>query len=114
MKINTTTSLTKIRKFLMYNVKMPSRYQKNENIYPERYKNGIIYIQSSDKSTLSTINNTTFIHSNDVIYIKYHSKSKKTILYWQRKGLRPFGKLYGKASKDSVTNLIQAGINIQY
>jgi len=112
VNIETTTTLEKFRKFLIYSTCksfIPKGYLKDPTIFPEREDVGTIYIECSSKINLKKIRGIQFVKVYDVLGILYASKSGNTKLKW-RQIAGKIGKLSGEASLNALVNLIEAGI----
>ncbi|MEM2083682.1 MAG: hypothetical protein QXV10_04125 [Nitrososphaerota archaeon] len=112
VNIETTTTLEKFRKFLIYSTCksfIPKGYLKDSTIFPEREDAGTIYIECSSKINLKKIKGIQFVKVNDVLGILYASKSGNTKLKWRQIAGR-MGRLSGEASLNALVNLIEAGI----
>ncbi len=68
-----------------------------------------MYVESKDKETLSQIGEIRFVRAQDVLELIYASKSGNTQLRW-RKTKEGGGRLTGKASLNSLVNLVAAKI----
>jgi hypothetical protein len=89
---------------------MPISYLKDPEVFPEKENGpGSIYIEAVDKVTLTKIQDITFVDAKDILGIIYVSKSGNTKLKWRQIRGR-MGKLIGKASTNSLVNLVESGI----
>lgn len=112
VNIDTTTTLEKFRKFLIYSTCksfIPKGYLKDPDIFPEREEAGTIYIECSSKINLKKIRGIQFVKVYDVLGVLYASKSGNTKLKW-RQIAGKIGKITGEASLNSLVNLIEAGV----
>lgn len=112
-EVDTRTTLEKFRRFIIYNTCasfIPEGYLKDPSIFPERDSaSGPIYVEAASKIELERIRDMKFVKVADVLGIIYTSKSGNTSLKWRQ--LRgTLGRLTGRASPNSVVNLLQAGI----
>ncbi len=113
VEINLTVHLDKVRYFLIDSTCrsfMPISYLKDPEVFPEKENGpGSIYIEAVDKVTLTKIQDITFVDAKDILGIIYVSKSGNTKLKWRQIRGR-MGKLIGKASTNSLANLVESGI----
>ncbi len=112
VEIELKTTLEKFRRFLILNTCysfIPRGYLKDPSIFPEREEDpGRIYVEALSKLDLGTIRDIKFVKVYEVLGVIYNSKSGNTSLIWRQvKG--NLGKVSGKASPNSLVNLIEAG-----
>jgi len=112
VEIEIKTTLEKFRRFLILNTCysfIPKGYLKDPSIFPERDSSpGRIYVEALSKLDLGVIRDIRFVKAYEVLGIIYCSKSGNTNLIWRQvKGA--LGKVSGKASPNSIVNLIEAG-----
>lgn len=112
MEIDIKTTLEKFRKFMILNTCysfIPRGYLKDPSIFPERDPPGRIYVEALSKLELETIREIRFIKAYEVLGVIYNSKSGNTSLIWRQvKGT--IGRVSGRASPNSVVNLIEAEV----
>lgn len=88
---------------------IPTDYQLDVSVFPERSKDlGTMYVEAEDKTTLSRVNDISFVKVNYVLGIIYNSKSGHTELKW-RHIRADQGRLSGEASTNTMVNLYEAG-----
>ena len=111
--IDTPASLESFRRFIISSTcksYAPKSYLEDYEVFPEREESlGSIYVEAADKVTLKKLRDITFVNARDVLGIIYNSKSGNTSLKW-RQLRRHNGKVTGKASANSLTNLAEAGV----
>ncbi|MCD6591606.1 MAG: hypothetical protein J7K78_01130 [Thaumarchaeota archaeon] len=112
VEIEIRTTLEKFRRFVILNTCysfIPKGYLKDPTIFPERDINpGRIYVEALSKLDLGEIRDIRFVKAYEVLGVIYNSKSGNTSLIWRQvKGT--LGKVSGKASPNSIVNLIEAG-----
>ncbi|WP_455367633.1 hypothetical protein [[Eubacterium] cellulosolvens] len=85
---------------------MKYEFYQDPEIFPERLEeSGITYVEAEDKETIEITPDVRFVKAKEVSSIVYESKSGQTKLIWNRiEG--DIGKLKGKASLNSVVNLV--------
>ena len=113
VEIEIKTTLEKFRRFIILNTCysfIPRGYLKDPSIFPERDTNpGRIYVEALSKLNLGEIREIRFVKAYEVLGVIYNSKSGNTNLIWRQiKG--NIGKVRGKASPNSIVNLIDAGV----
>jgi len=112
VEIELRTTLEKFRRFLILNTCysfIPKGYLKDPSIFPEREESpGRIYVEALSKLDLGTIRDIRFVKAYEVLGVIYNSKSGNTSLIW-RQVRGNLGKVSGKASPNSLVNLIEAG-----
>ncbi len=111
-KLETTCSLEAFRRFMVTSTCrsfIPPEYEADVSAFPERPREqGTMYVEAEDKSTLSRVNEITFVQVSYVLGIIYNSKSGHTQLKWRHiKG--DLGRLSGEASTNTMVNLYEAG-----
>ncbi len=109
MKIEVSCSLQDFRMFMiqsMCKTFMKYEFYQDPEIFPERLEeSGITYVEAEDKETIEITPDVRFVKAKEVSSIVYESKSGQTKLIWNRiEG--DIGKLKGKASLNSVVNLV--------
>ena len=113
MKIDTTSSLSSFRNFIILSTCrsfISDNLLDDEEVFPERAaEDGAIYVEAADKETVEKIRNITFVRAFEVLGIIYKSKSGKTYLKW-RNTRGKTGRLTGDASGNSLVNLYAARV----
>ena len=112
VEIEIRTTLERFRRFIILNTCysfIPKGYLQDPSIFPEREgTQGRIYVEALSKLDLGTIRDIKFVKAYEVLGVIYNSKSGNTNLIWRQvKG--NIGKVTGKASPNSIVNLIEAG-----
>ncbi len=112
MEIDVKTTLEKFRRFMILNTCysfIPKGYFKDPSIFPEREPPGRIHVEALSKLSLEVIREIRFVKAYEVLGIIYNSKSGNTNLIWRQvKGT--IGRASGKASPNSIVNLIEAEV----
>jgi len=112
VEIEIRTTLERFRRFIILNTCysfIPRGYLQDPSIFPERegYQ-GRIYVEALSKLDLGAIRDIKFVKAYEVLGVIYNSKSGNTNLIWRQvKG--NIGKVTGKASPNSIVNLIESG-----
>lgn len=113
MEIEVYCTLEEVKNFLIESTgkrKFPARYREDPTIMFERRNEiGKVYIESEVKEDIEEIEDIVVIKVKNVLGIEYRSKSGRTNLKW-RQLYKNFGKLYGKASGNTLVNLYEVGI----
>ena len=113
MKIEVYCTLEEMKRFLIESTckdRLPEKYIEDKNILFERRQDiGRIYIEAEYKKDIDEIDELAIVEVKNVLGIKYRSRSGRTDLTW-RQIYGELGKLYGKASGNTIVNLLEAGI----
>jgi len=106
-------TLEELKNFLIESTgkrKFPSKYKGDPSVMFERRNEiGKVYIEAEDKEDIEEIEDIVIVKVNNVLGVEYRSKSGRTHLRW-RQLYKNFGKLYGKASGNTLVNLYEVGI----
>lgn len=112
MEIDVKVTLEKFRRFMILNTCysfIPKGYLKDPSIFPERDPPGRIHVEALSKLNLETVRDIRFVRAYEVLGIIYNSKSGNTNLIWRQiKGT--IGRVSGKASPNSIVNLVEAEV----
>jgi hypothetical protein len=112
VEIDVKTALEKFRMFMILNTChsfIPKGYLKDPSIFPERDPPGRIHVEALSKLNLETVREIRFVRAYEVLGIIYNSKSGNTNLIWRQvKGV--IGRASGKASPNSIVNLVEAEV----
>jgi len=82
----------------------------NKNVLFERRQEiGRIYVEAEYKKDIDKVDELVIVEVNNVLGIKYRSRSGRTELIW-RQIYGELGKLSGRASGNTIVNLLEAGI----
>ncbi|MEM0329667.1 MAG: hypothetical protein QXU12_00070 [Nitrososphaerota archaeon] len=112
VEIDVKTTLEKFRRFMILNTCysfIPKGYLKDPSIFPERDPPGRIHVEAVSKFSLETVKEIKFVKAYEVLGIIYNSKSGNTSLIWRQvKGA--IGRVSGKASPNSIVNLVEAEV----
>jgi len=102
-----------VKRFLIESTcknRLPKKYAENPNYLFERRQDiGRIYVEAEYKRDVETLEDLVIIEVKNVLGITYTSRSGRTQLTW-RQIYKELGKLYGKASGNTIVNLLEAGI----
>ena len=113
MKIEVYCTLEEMKKFLIESTckdRLPQKYIEKKNVLFERRQEiGRIYIEAENKKDIDEIDELIIVEVKNVLGIKYRSRSGRTDLIW-RQIYGELGKLYGRASGNTIVNLLEAGI----
>ncbi len=113
MEIEVYCTLEELKNFLIESTgkrKFPSKYKDDPSIMFERRNEiGKVYIEAEEKEDLEKVEDIVIVKVNNVLGVEYKSKSGRTHLKW-RQLYKNFGKLYGKASGNTLVNLYEVGI----
>ncbi len=113
MEIEVYCTLEELKKFLVESTgksKFPRKYMKDPKIMFERRNEvGKVYIEAESKRDIEEIEDIVVVEVDNVLGVEYISKSGRTHLKW-RQLYRDFGKLFGRASPNTIVNLYESGI----
>ncbi len=113
MNIEVYCTLDELKSFLIESTgktKFPRKYLKDPDILFERRNEiGKVYIEAEEKEDIEQIQDIVIVRVKNVLGVEYKSKSGRTHLKW-RQLYKNFGKLYGKASGNTLVNLYEVGI----
>lgn len=113
MEIEVYCTLEELKNFLIESTckrKFPNRYRYDSTIMFERRNEiGKVYIEAEEKEDIEEIEDIVIVRVNNVLGVEYISKSGRTHLKW-RQLYKNFGKLYGRASGNTLVNLYEVGI----
>ena len=113
MNIEVYCTLEELKSFLIESTgktKFPKKYLNDPNVLFERRTDvGKVYIEAEEKEDLESIEDIVVVRVKNVLGVEYKSKSGRTHLKW-RQLYKNFGKLYGKASGNTLVNLYEVGI----
>jgi len=113
MKIEVYCTLEEMKRFLIESTckdRLPREYMENKNVLFERRQEiGRIYIEAEHKKDIDEVDELVIVEVKNVLGIKYRSRSGRTDLIW-RQIYGELGKLSGRASGNTIVNLLEAGI----
>ncbi len=113
MEIEVYCTLEELKNFLIESTgkrKFPSKYRDDPAIMFERRNEiGKVYIEAEEKEDIEEVEDIVVVRVNNVLGVEYRSKSGRTHLKW-RQLYKNFGKLYGRASGNTLVNLYEVGI----
>ena len=106
-------TLEELKKFLIESTgkrKFPKKYFDDpEILFERRNEIGKVYIEAEDKEDIEVVEDIVIVKVKNVLGVEYRSRSGRTHLKW-RQLYKNFGKLYGKASGNTLVNLYEVGI----
>jgi len=106
-------TLEELKRFLIESTgktKFPKKYLNDPRIMFERRNEvGKVYIEAESKRDIEEIEDIVIVQVENVLGVEYISKSGRTQLKW-RQFYKNFGKLFGKASPNTIVNLYESGI----
>lgn len=109
MDINTSCNIFNFRRFIIQNTckdLIPTLLFNDSSVFPERdAANGLMYVEAKDKETIGHVREIHFVRVQEPLEVIYTSKSGNTHFKWRMTG-KGEGKLIGKASLNSLVNLV--------